>query len=395
MAIPKNLLWSGGVVSSAAIASAIVFAVDVANISAPDRVAPPAQTADAGLPAPKAAAIGAPGIVASSVAPGPAPATAPQSQTPAPASGKRPSFDVARISPQGETVVAGRAAPNASVVLLDQGRQIASGLADADGQFVIIPPALPPGDHLLTLRAGGPQNAVDSEQNVAAVVATRQGGPAFVALASPSEPTRVLNEVAPPPAGRPATPVGATKGAPAPAVAILSADAGEDGSFLASGAAAAGAAVRLYLNNSFVAAVQANHDGQWSLQVQHGMNAGHYDIRADVVESGGGKVVARAEAPFDYPEPSKSGASSAATAVPAAQPAQQAGIAGPTPERAIVADLQTVTVARGDSLWRISRRVLGRGIRYTQIYEANAGQIRDPDRIWPGQVFVTPASRAD
>ena len=38
----------------------------------------------------------------------------------------------------------------------------------------------------------------------------------------------------------------------------------------------------------------------------------------------------------------------------------------------------------------ISRRVLGKGIRYTQIYEANTTQIRDPNRIWPGQVLVAP-----
>jgi nucleoid-associated protein YgaU len=57
---------------------------------------------------------------------------------------------------------------------------------------------------------------------------------------------------------------------------------------------------------------------------------------------------------------------------------------------ALVPEIQSVTVERGDSLWRISRRVLGRGVRYTQIYEANAGQIRDPNRIWPGQIFVAP-----
>ena len=49
-----------------------------------------------------------------------------------------------------------------------------------------------------------------------------------------------------------------------------------------------------------------------------------------------------------------------------------------------------VIIRRGDSLWRISRRVYGRGIRYSTIYLANQEQIRDPDRIWPGQVFRVP-----
>ena len=29
-------------------------------------------------------------------------------------------------------------------------------------------------------------------------------------------------------------------------------------------------------------------------------------------------------------------------------------------------------------------------MKYTTIYEANTGQIRDPDRIYPGQVFALP-----
>ena len=49
-----------------------------------------------------------------------------------------------------------------------------------------------------------------------------------------------------------------------------------------------------------------------------------------------------------------------------------------------------VIIRRGDSLWRISRRVYGHGIRYSTIYLANQEQIRDPDRIWPGQVFRMP-----
>ena len=49
-----------------------------------------------------------------------------------------------------------------------------------------------------------------------------------------------------------------------------------------------------------------------------------------------------------------------------------------------------VIIRRGDTLWRISRRVYGRGVRYSTIYLANQEQIEDPDRIWPGQVFRVP-----
>ena len=47
-------------------------------------------------------------------------------------------------------------------------------------------------------------------------------------------------------------------------------------------------------------------------------------------------------------------------------------------------------IRRGDNLWTIARRVYGEGLRYTTIYQANTGQIRDPDRIYPGQVFELP-----
>jgi nucleoid-associated protein YgaU len=47
-------------------------------------------------------------------------------------------------------------------------------------------------------------------------------------------------------------------------------------------------------------------------------------------------------------------------------------------------------IRRGDNLWTIARRVYGEGLKYTTIYEANTGQIRNPNRIYPGQVFDLP-----
>ena len=47
-------------------------------------------------------------------------------------------------------------------------------------------------------------------------------------------------------------------------------------------------------------------------------------------------------------------------------------------------------VQPGNSLWRIARRVLGEGTHYVHIFEANQERIRDPDLIYPGQVFEVP-----
>ena len=72
--------------------------------------------------------------------------------------------------------------------------------------------------------------------------------------------------------------------------------------------------------------------------------------------------------------------------------AEQAAEAGPkTIEQAPLTQARTsVIIRRGDTLWQISRRVYGQGVRYTTIYLANQDQIADPDLIEPGQIFGVP-----
>ena len=72
--------------------------------------------------------------------------------------------------------------------------------------------------------------------------------------------------------------------------------------------------------------------------------------------------------------------------IAAAPPEEEPELTGPKLERVDGA----VIIRRGDTLWRISRRVYGRGVRFSTIYLANQDQISDPDRIWPGQVFAVP-----
>jgi len=63
-------------------------------------------------------------------------------------------------------------------------------------------------------------------------------------------------------------------------------------------------------------------------------------------------------------------------------------------ERATAAQIDLrdgkVIVQPGNSLWRIARRAYGSGAQYTIIYQANDSQIRDPDLIYPGQIFDVP-----
>ncbi|WP_165220819.1 LysM peptidoglycan-binding domain-containing protein [Affinirhizobium pseudoryzae] len=50
----------------------------------------------------------------------------------------------------------------------------------------------------------------------------------------------------------------------------------------------------------------------------------------------------------------------------------------------------SVIIRRGDTLWQISRRIYGQGVRYTTIYLANQQQIANPNLIEPGQIFGVP-----
>jgi len=137
-------------------------------------------------------------------------------------------------------------------------------------------------------------------------------------------------------------------------------------------------------------------------------------VRADQIAESNGGVIACAEVPFDYmPAPAPKEAVAAAEPpgeVSASDHTSQTETAGRAKlgrsegfivsamdsaspadkSAAVVAEIQTATVDKGNSLWRISRRTLGVGTRYTEIYAANSEQIRDPKLIYPGQVFVIP-----
>ncbi|WLS01822.1 LysM peptidoglycan-binding domain-containing protein [Shinella oryzae] len=93
--------------------------------------------------------------------------------------------------------------------------------------------------------------------------------------------------------------------------------------------------------------------------------------------------------------PATAGSSTAETAGSGTATTPAGGeAAAEEPETVEQAPLQasktSVIIRRGDTLWQISRRIYGKGVRYTTIYLANEDQITDPDRIIPGQVFGVP-----
>jgi hypothetical protein len=68
-----------------------------------------------------------------------------------------PAFDIVRVEPTGDAVIAGHAEPEAVVELRDDGRVVAQASADASGEFTMLPPPFSTGSHHLELavRTGG------------------------------------------------------------------------------------------------------------------------------------------------------------------------------------------------------------------------------------------------
>ena len=316
-----------------------------------------------------------------------------------------PAFDVVRVEPDGESVVAGRAAPGASVELLRNGVVHDRTVADAAGLFAMTPKKLPEGDHQLTLRFIGPdgQHKV-SKESVAVSLTQKRKDPVIVALSAPDRPTVVLSspDKSESPGGRVSEKAGDNTRSLSSSVAIETAEGSEGGKLFVSGRAAPGATVRLYLNDSYLASGSAGKDGKLSFSVAGGVVPGDYRVRLDHVDPVSGAVKSRAEVPFNLPArqvaaaPGGTGASIDRVRASEGEPTRglKQAAAQSSDEKpvslVVVPEVRTAIVSRGESLWRISQRIYGEGMRYTVIYSANHDQIRNPHLIYPGQNFVLP-----
>ncbi len=294
-----------------------------------------------------------------------------------------PAFDIARVEPTGDTVIAGRASPGANVELLRNGQVHDRVVADASGQFAMVPPKLPAGHSELVLRARPADGAaVTSRQTVVVAVSPNLKDQPVVALMTPDKPSVVLSKPSEP-------------GVSGGSVVVESVEAEAGGKKLfVSGRATPGALVRLYLNDGYHSTATADGSGRVAFTAAVANDdstslSGDLRVRLDDVDRASGAIKSRAEVPFAVP-PQQQVAST--RAAPAAVPGEAVAAANeggsPRSQKG-----QVMTVSRGDSLWRISRLAYGDGARYTVIYDANHKQIRNPNRIYPGQVFVIPVQK--
>jgi len=268
-----------------------------------------------------------------------------------------PSFDVVKVGPTGTVVIAGRAEPGAKVVVRDGERAIGEVTADRRGEWVLIPEQpIAPGNRLLSAEASSPGSGapVRSEETVALSIspAPSAGGAGETALAV----------VLPRDGGRAARvlqlPEGASPGKPN-SLSLATAEYDPQGRVVLSGRAAPGATVQIYAGDEPIATATADAAGEWSATSSRTVPAGQLELRLDQLAANG-RVAQRVALPFT-----------------------QAAAGEPAPG-------QSYVVQRGNNLWRIAQRAYGAGTHYVTIYSANPDQIRDPDRIYPGQIFKLP-----
>ena len=360
-----------------------------------------------------------------------------------------PSFDTVRITPDGRAVIAGRADPGAEVTVQSRSTVLGSDDADVRGEWVLVPDLpIPPGDHEFSAVATLPDGTqVESEQvlivsvpepgadggSVLALLMPRDGEGKSTILQKPAPPAEdapelaedapELAEDAPDPAedaaeeermdmasrdndaaaeapadepdpadletgptavegaasaaGTGQAAVGDASGAeqadeesvasaaPSEAadegpLAVDTVDYDDEGDLTITGSAEPEADLHVYLDERHVGTIESDAAGDWELDPDEMVEPGSYTLRVDQIDPAG-VVLARIETP----------------------------LVRARPELLTLGDA-IVVVQPGNSLWRIARRTLGGGIHYTEIYEANRSQIKNPALIHPGQIFTVP-----
>jgi nucleoid-associated protein YgaU len=346
-----------------------------------------------------------------------------------------PRFDLVRISPDGDAVVAGQAEPGADISVLVDGAEVFSTKSDnaanfvaqfdldqsprervmtleatmADGtvltsqENVIIQPAVmvaladEPEQPELTEGTGDLPAAPEADQaapppnpsspgDVVAPETSEEGAEAT----KPEPPEVVEPEVENPEApateeptvlaeAQPAAPRVLLAGpdgvtvlqdeSPAAQLSIDSISYDDQGEVALAGRGKGQDRLQIYLDNTPLRTAEVGDDGQWHAPLPD-VESGVYTLRVDAVGPDG-DVTSRVETPFKREEPEQLAA--------AGQEALASG-----------APISAITVQPGHTLWAIARGRYGEGVRYVTIYNANRDQIRDPDLIYPGQVFTLP-----
>ena len=345
-----------------------------------------------------------------------------------------PSFDL-RLDPNGGGAqVFGQAPAGAKVSILINGAEVATGTANEVGDFAVLfdLPAADAGRLMTMVATLSDGTKVESDASVALAATTAPAAEA-TAQAETTEAQAGTTAVAVTEEGAKVLQTDTNVAAEVAAnvtIDTIAYPTPETVQF--GGRGTVGNFIRLYLDNAPLGdPATVGADGTWNL-TQTGIAPKIYTLRADEVD-GAGTVISRYETPFkrETPEALAAANGTAAAAAETAAPAAETAAPAPAADSAATTDTATdtdtastdttaqatteaapaakvatatetasetatpvasvtVTVQPGFTLWGIAKRQLGQGIMYVQVYEANKDKIKDPDLIYPGQVFTLP-----
>ncbi len=309
-----------------------------------------------------------------------------------------PSVSTFRLEPDGQMLVAGRAEPGWETSIRLDEEVLSTFIADGNGEFVQFVDVAPDpevrvlslamtspetgevlysqGDIIITPVAAPEVIAAEDEPGNAASEQTAEAetetaettletaeaatedatSQNSAVLLSDDEGVKVL---------QPAQP----KDTSPEVMSVVALDAitySTEGEVQLSGRGAGEGFVRVYIDNAPVITSQIEEDGSWRSELPE-VDTGVYTLRIDEVDAEG-NVTSRVETPFKREDEE----------VLAEAALEQSEL------------VQAVTVQPGYTLWGISRDNYGDGTLFVRIFEANRDRIRDPNLIFPGQVFTVP-----
>jgi nucleoid-associated protein YgaU len=301
-----------------------------------------------------------------------------QSPTPAPEPSKPqsqanseavvPSFDVVRIEPSGDGVLAGRAEPGWSVSIEDRGAAVGETTADEEGAWsIMLEKPLPAGDHSLSVKSVSPDRARSLISQQAVPVAVGKGQEAVATRDEADEPTQPQTEsAAPGEAAAPTVPPEAqaeTSSEPEPASPgptaeeaatpepVSPSEPEEDGrrkqppvkfktvdyedrgnqagKITLSGTGDPGARITLFIDDAPFGEATIGGDGTWRFEKEAMFPNGEHKFRADLIDEASGVVVGRASISVRRTEPAPEAKAEPAAPEPMPQAASPQGNSAP------------------------------------------------------------------
>jgi nucleoid-associated protein YgaU len=317
-----------------------------------------------------------------------------------------PTFDVLRVEANGSVLIAGKAEKDAQVEVLAGADVLGITKAQPNGDFaIVIENPLKPGDYQLVLRQTLAEGTSATSVETATVsVPEKLDGPVLALVEEPGKPSRIITTPQTVETPKAVTPQTNTEtqvavqntdtATPAVEPAPTAIDAGmvnieavetEGKTIFVAGVAKGVATVRVYANELLLGDTKPLAGGRFLLEAQKELALGDYIFKAEGLASDGVTILGRSTVPF------KSGnAETIAAATKEAAPAAQDANAVPATTDVPKEKKLAVIIRRGDTLWQISRRIYGRGVRYSTIYLANKDAVPNPNMIFPGQVMAIP-----